>query len=198
MKTTRPAPPFMIDTPVGRVRSLRPSDVTDTLVGWYQDAAIMGPVNMAPQSVTKADMRAYVASFDNRSKMILGLFAKQENALIGLVLCEISQKHGSVRISLVVGNTSRSARRAIIIGLPILIEGLFLKRGFEKITAHVTGGNEAVGALLARAGMQVEGVLRGQLRAAPGSTYEKDGRSRLDQTLYGVLKTDWENARQNR
>jgi hypothetical protein len=188
----------MVDTPVGRIKSLRPADVTDEIVGWYNDATIMQPVNMAPQNATKADMRNYVASFDNRKKMILGLFSKDETAMNGVLLCEVSPKHGSVRLSLIVGNRSASTRRKIIVAFPILIDALFYKRGYEKITAHVTEGNETVGALLARVGMKKEGLLRGQLRAVSGSAHEKGGKSRLDQTLYGLLKTEWVRKDQKR
>ena len=184
MPPKRPAaaPPLLIDAPFGRIRSLRPSDVDERLLAWFADPEIMRAINLAPQPATKPEMRRYVEAFDNRTKMILGIFDTR-GKLVGLVLGEMSPRHRSIRISLLTGDRSHAARRVIVKGLPVFFDGLFEKRGIEKIAAHVTECNEVVGRALERAGMQREGHLRGNLLAA-------DGARRLDQTLYGLLKAD--------
>ncbi len=185
-----PGPPVLIDLPRFRARSVRASDASQEIADWFADAERVAPLNMAPRRLSVPDLRRFFASFDNRTRYLVALLAKPDEAPCGFFHSEIDPTHRVSRISYLNGPNHVSARRAMAcLGLPLL-RLQFRRTIVEKVVAQVAQSNVAIATHIERIGFKREGLLRAQVRSWTGE-------GRIDQIFYGLLPDDLPSA-QNR
>lgn len=186
----KPAPsgsPVLVDTPQFRGRSVRPSDASQALADWFADPARVGPLNLPPRQLDVPDLRRFFSGFDNRSRFLIALIAKEDERICGFYHAEFHLQHRLSRISFLNGPNLLQARRAMIaLGNPLL-DLQFRRFKMEKIVAQVLESNAPVCRHLDRLGFQREGFLRAQVRSPTGE-------GRLNQVLFGLLPQDLQRA----
>ena len=95
--------PFTIETANFVIRFLRPEDATDRWSAWFESAYVREALNMDSRPRTKAEMQSYIASFDQRDRLLLGVFDKTNSLLVCIGSAQIDWNAGNYLINTVVG-----------------------------------------------------------------------------------------------
>lgn len=125
---------------------------------------------------------AYIGSFDHVKNHMFGIFERASGQPVGFYTLEISPKHNTGSITLVIGADGALRQAVAIETARALTDWAFDIRGLDKLTAKVASHNQITKDWLATR-MTLEGTLRDQIRRADGS--------REDVLLYGLLKREW-------
>jgi RimJ/RimL family protein N-acetyltransferase len=78
-----PARPVRFETARYIVRSIVPDDASESWTRWGSDPEAVRWLNMPAREVSHADLLQYIATFDNRSRFLIGVFEKASGRLIG-------------------------------------------------------------------------------------------------------------------
>jgi RimJ/RimL family protein N-acetyltransferase len=85
------------------VRTLKVEDATDRWASWMADAEASHMLNVPAQAMKKSDIVAYIQSFDQRSKLLLGIFEKATEKLLGFLRIDIDYASGRFLVSMLIG-----------------------------------------------------------------------------------------------
>lgn len=154
---------------------------------WLANKALMQGLNMPARNLSVAEVEQHIAAFDCVARHLIGLFERESQQLIGVILAEVNWAHGSVRISTFLGDRTWWGK-SVLEELAIPLIDLAFSKRLEKIVAQVMVTNIAIMVPLRRLGFQREGRLRQEVRL-------HDGSGRADQFFYGLLKSEWQEAR---
>lgn len=164
------------------VRTLEPSDVTESYVQWWNDERIQAGLNSAPRNWDRLRAENFVRSHDNQRKLHLGLFEKA-GKLIGFCGIQIRQKGELAEISYVIGDETYLRQSVPDETFPRIFDWLFTHTPVLKIKAYIIDQNRASRAMAGRVGFVSEGILRQEWRGAAGG--------RVDVHVVSVLKREW-------
>ena len=176
--------PIDIQTARFRLRSLIPVDVTERWLKWSADPEVMGPLNAPVAPMTRRDLEAYIAGFDNSNGYLVGIFTRPENRLIGFYMISVERPHAVASFNVLIGDKAYWGQKVINETRAALLDLLFAERGVEKAYGRPLARNFPAVFNYQAQGWKLEGVLRGQVKSVT------DG-SRLDQYQFGMLASDW-------
>ena len=77
------AKPVRFETERYIVRSVVPDDAGESWQRWASDPEAARWLNMQPRAVTREELLKYIATFDNRSRFLIGVFEKGDERFIG-------------------------------------------------------------------------------------------------------------------
>jgi RimJ/RimL family protein N-acetyltransferase len=85
------------------VRSLTTDDASDRWASWMEDPEAGAMLNAPAQVMKKSDIAAYIASFDQRSRLLLGIFEKAAGQLLGFLRIDVDHGSGRFLVSMLIG-----------------------------------------------------------------------------------------------
>ena len=85
------------------MRTVTVDDASDRWGRWLTDPVATRMLNVRPKVHTKAELVSYVASFDQRTRILLGTFKKDSGLHLGITKVDIDEKLGHARISGLIG-----------------------------------------------------------------------------------------------
>lgn len=85
------------------VRTVTVEDASDRWGNWMADPEASFMLNSPPKAMSKADIESYIMRFDQRSHMLLGIFEKASNKLLGFIRVDIDHAHGRFLVSMLIG-----------------------------------------------------------------------------------------------
>src|SRR5262249_60166381 len=85
------------------MRTVTVEDASDRWGRWLTDPVATRMLNVQPKVHTKAELVRYVASFDQRTRILLGTFKKDSGLHLGITKVDIDEKLGHARISTLIG-----------------------------------------------------------------------------------------------
>jgi len=175
--------PVDVETPRFLVRSMTERDATGLFRAWIGNPELMAALNMPARRLSPNDVARFMASFDDRTRYLVGVFEKQSKALIGLFLLDVNLTHALAKGSGFIGDRNWRGKSVFEEVGSALFDEFFSNRGLEKATAQVWEKNFAALVPLRRLGFKIEGYLRDEIRA-----FDKSGRR--SQFLLGLLPSD--------
>lgn len=143
------------------LRTLSQSDVTDRYLGWLRDpevARFLGTVpftDHSPESVT-----AFVASFDNRTSYLFGIFPRESGEHVGNITLRTDPNHRIGWHGTMIGDKRYWGRNAAIEAQRILLEFAFDQLDLRKVYSGVNIRHTAAIFNLRRLGYKEEARLR--------------------------------------
>ena len=166
------------------LQSLRPEDIDENYVSWWQDPVVMRGLSTKLVRATLQQHRQRVAKqFDDRNNFHWGVFDRAKGRLIGFVTIFFNPRHGVALMNTVIGDRSYWGKTILMelkdAGMPFIFEEL----GAEKITGQAMARNHATVFINKAMGLEVEGVLRKEWRMEDGT--------RADVLSFGLLRDDW-------
>src|ERR1700719_4131415 len=84
------------------LRTVKREDASDRRAGWLYDPWTVHVLNTAPRAFTKADVADYIKSFDQRSRLLLGIFEMGTRLHVGFVRIDLD-KEGAELVNSVTG-----------------------------------------------------------------------------------------------
>jgi ribosomal-protein-alanine N-acetyltransferase len=176
--------PISIETERFLIRSMTERDATGILRAWIANPELMGALNMPARNLGAGEIARFIAGFDDKTRHLVGIFVRQTQGLIGLVLMDVNAQHALVKFSGFIGDRNWRGKEVFEEVGTGLFDELFKLRGLEKATAQVWEKNYAALVPLRRLGFKIEGYLRDEIKA-----FDRSGRR--SQFLLGILASDW-------
>src|SRR5437764_15078675 len=72
------------------LRTVTPDDATERWAHWMEDAEASEMLNAPRKAMTKADLVNYIKSFDQRTKILIGIFEKASGLLLGFLRNDVN------------------------------------------------------------------------------------------------------------
>ncbi|UDL87501.1 GNAT family N-acetyltransferase [Mesorhizobium sp. PAMC28654] len=168
-----------------RIRTLKPSEMTNEIAEWLTDPAVMEGLNAPQKAMGLEAFRAYVGSFDNLKRNLMTILRQADDVPLGLAVMEVDLRHRLGSLHLIVGDPENRGRNIAFDASVVLLRHFFRERKLEKITFQPLARNKAAIAVCERSGLRLEGTLR---------SHRIDGRTgkRLDQMLYALTLEEYE------
>ena len=133
---------FEVDLPNYSLRALKPSDVNDEYVSWWNDAEIQSRLGAPARGWGLAQARQHVGRFDTLNNLHLGIFDRSNARLIGFYTIFSQPKTGVASTNRVIGNRDywrRGISRELSAwSIPFIFDTL----GMAKISASIHGENK--------------------------------------------------------
>ena len=85
------------------MRTVTVDDASDRWGCWLTDPVATRMLNAPPKVHTKAELVRYVASFDQRTRILLGTFKRDSGLLLGVTRVDINEKLGHALVSGMIG-----------------------------------------------------------------------------------------------
>ena len=180
--------PVLLQTDRFELRSVTPADASDRWLGWAKDPAIMGPLNMPARAMRREELAAHIASVDNFTRFLVGIFEKAGKTQIGFFMIDVEPVHRSAIFNVAIGEKDWWGKGVVNEARAALLDHFFETRGIEKASGMPLARNFPALFNYKAQGWRHEGTLRGQCLSLT------DG-SRLDQYQFGLLRRDWRRLR---
>lgn len=145
------------------LKELKPEDVTDSMMEWFQDTELMRFYTNSGRKIEKAELcHSIQKGRDERSNYTLGIYLKAENRLIGTVkIGPINWKHRISDLATLIGDRNYLGKgfstEAIALGGQLAFSVLDLRR----LYGGMYWSNKASIKTYLKAGWIAEGVLKG-------------------------------------
>jgi RimJ/RimL family protein N-acetyltransferase len=180
----KPGNPLVLETQRFILKSLGPSDATETYISWWNDAEIQEGMGSGPRGWEREQAVKHIGNFNNKQSFHLGIFPRGEKLPIGFFA--IFLEPGKVaRTNILVGNKDYWGKTVPLEVRTRVLDFLFKSLNFEKVYGKIHGRNYASVYNYKALGFTPEGVQRAHV---PGP----DGK-RLDILLFGLLRDEWLN-----
>ena len=176
--------PVLIETPHLYLRTLTVDDATKRWAEWFDHPDVQHGINWAPQKKTRGDIVAYIRTFDLRSNLLLGIFDRTNDLLIGFLTVQIDWKLGRFLVSTVVGEPDYRHRGVLLEITPPFRAYFFATLGLKIMTATVLATNKAIIGYLEKTGWTLDQTLRNQVKAHADGTM-------VDLCLYAITREAW-------
>lgn len=147
-----------IETSHFLLRPMTHADISPAWRGWLSNPDDAYLLNAPARGLTTSDLRDYIARFDNRGRILLGIFHKPTGNHIGILTAIASDSGNEVMLNVYVGEAQfRSASNFMEIKkIRIAVASyLFFERGFKQIFASVAAHNKIMVAYLRSAGYEI-------------------------------------------
>lgn len=187
------APGTPVEFSAGRflVRSLRPADITQQYVDWWNDPRVMAGIARPMGRMTVEQHQQRIErQFNNRTKFHLGYFDRDTGLLFGFLTIFYAPFHRTAELNTVIGDRSYWGKNIILDSCNAGLEFMFETLGAEKLTGKAIARNLPTIFVNKSLGFKVEGVLRQEWR------YE-DGQ-RMDVLSFGLLREEWREQRREK
>jgi RimJ/RimL family protein N-acetyltransferase len=175
---------IVINTPNLRVRTLTTDDASDRVAAWFSQADVRSALNLPEQNKTKADIIEYIKRFDQSSNLLLGIFDKAKNFLVGLLTVEIDWRIGRYVANTVVGEEAYRSKGVMLeITLPFR-DYFFETMGLKVLAATALATNIPIIAYFVKTGWTLNQTVKGH-------TKSHDGGTMIDLHLYSITREAW-------
>ncbi len=170
------------------VRTLFPTDACEDLARWLADPELMQNVNMQPQKLTRPALERYIGSFDQSTRLFLGVFADEGKKLVGYYLIDINPGQRRATFNVVIGNRDYWGNKTVLETRAVIMDYMFERAAVDKLIGGPLARNFPAIFNYKAQGWRLEGIMKGHVRSATGA-------GRIDQYQFGMLKDEWERLR---
>jgi len=135
------------------LRTVRREDASDRWASWLSDPWTVHVLNSAPRSFTRDDVADYIKQFDQRSRLLLGIFEMGTRLHVGFIRIDI-EAGGDALVNAVIGEAAHRNRGATTDVFVALLDFLFDTVGVKRVRASVLERNQDTLAYLLKLGWQ--------------------------------------------
>jgi RimJ/RimL family protein N-acetyltransferase len=135
------------------LRTVKREDASDRWAGWLSDPWTVHVLNSAPRAFTRSDVADYIKQFDQRSRLLLGIFEMGTRLHVGFLRIDLDDS-GDALVNAVIGEAAHRNRGATTDVFVALLDFLFDKIRVRRVRASVLLRNDATLAYLLKLGWQ--------------------------------------------
>ena len=85
------------------LRTITAEDATDRWARWMEDREASEMLNAPPRTMTRSDLVAYIKGFDQRTRILIGIFEKPGGLLLGFLRNDVNSETGQFLVSMIIG-----------------------------------------------------------------------------------------------
>lgn len=181
--------PVRLETLRYLLRTLTPADASQRWIDWAADAEVMRPLNVQTRQMTMAELRRYIAGFDQVGNNLIGIFDRATGKHIGFYLIELDFNHRLAVFNVVIGDRDYWGEKVVNETRAKLLDHVFTRTGTEKAVGRPLARNFPAVFNYRAQGWRLEGILKAHRKAC-------DSSARLDQFEFGLTKSEWQKLKE--
>jgi RimJ/RimL family protein N-acetyltransferase len=85
------------------MRTITAEDATDRWAHWMEDREASEMLNAPRVAMTRDDLVAYIKTFDQRTRILIGIFEKSSSLLLGFLRNDVNFETGQFLVSMIIG-----------------------------------------------------------------------------------------------
>jgi RimJ/RimL family protein N-acetyltransferase len=85
------------------LRTITVEDATDRWAHWMEDPEASDMLNAPRKAMTREDLVAYIRGFDQRTRILIGIFEKASGLLLGFLRNDVDFATGQFLVSMIIG-----------------------------------------------------------------------------------------------
>jgi RimJ/RimL family protein N-acetyltransferase len=152
------------------MRTVTVDDASDRWGRWLADPVAASMLNLAPKSLTKAEIRDYVTAFDQRTHILLGIFAGSSGQLVGITRVDIDPKLGRFLVSMLIGEPDYRHKGVSKAVTRAFRDYFFETLGLKTLLATVLAHNQPMINYFLKSGCHLDKTIERQIKSrADGS-----------------------------
>jgi RimJ/RimL family protein N-acetyltransferase len=167
------------------VRTLTVKDASERWGEWLADPEVAYLLNAEPRRLTRSEVVDYIRSFDQHSRLLLGIFDQQAGKHIGIITVAIDHAASRGLGNMLIGEPDYRNQGVLNSLRRSLAELLFDTLGLQTMVASVLAHNQVVLDWMRKHGWILEHTLKGHIRSRRGDQM-------LDVCLLRYPREAWE------
>jgi RimJ/RimL family protein N-acetyltransferase len=156
------------------VRTATVADATDRWGGWMADAEVGRMLNAPPKSMSKSEVASYIRTFDQKTHLLLGIFQKAPEKVLGFLRIDIDEKLNRCLVSMMIGEAEYRHKGVTNAITPPFRDYFFETLGLKLMLATALSHNEPIIHYLLKTGFNLD------------KTIERHVQSRTDEAMLGM------------
>ena len=174
----------LIDCGEYLLRTIKAEDATDRWAHWMEDIEASEMLNAPRRTMTKDDLVAYIKSFDQRTKILIGIFEKSTGLLLGFLRNDVDFASGQFLVSMIIGEPEhRHSGVTNAVTVPFR-DYFFETLGMNAMLATALSHNKPIIHYLYATGWTLD-------RTAPQSVKSHSGDRMFDLCYFSQTKEGW-------
>jgi RimJ/RimL family protein N-acetyltransferase len=183
-KAPSPSAPIWIDAPLSYLRTLTEADASARWAAWLDQPEMQEALNLPARKNTKANIVAYIRKFDNDTKILLGIFDRTDDVMVGIITVQIDWAQRTYLANTFIGDADRRHKGYMFDLSPPFRDYFFDERGLDRMIATVLASNTPIRKYLDKTGWTLDRTLKAHVKS------HADG-SMLDLCCYSISHAAW-------
>jgi RimJ/RimL family protein N-acetyltransferase len=167
------------------IRTLKIDDASQRWAAWYSDPLILSMLNWRSREWKKIDLMNYIARFDQRSKLLLGIFEKRTGIHVGIIIIHIDPAMEHIDMNLLIGDRKYRNKGVMWDITEPLGYYLFEFLGLKNLKVTVLGHNHSMINYLLKSGWTLERTVKNDLKSS------SDNNTMLDRCFFSLSRDAW-------
>ncbi len=166
------------------LRTINVDEASDRWASWMTDPEAVYLLNAPARNMTKADLIDYINRFDQKSRLLLGVFEKQTGIHIGIMTIDIDHAGGRFLVNYLVGEPEYR-NKGVTNDITVPFRDYFFETlGLKKIMATALARNQVIIHYLLKTGWKLEKTLQRHVKSHSDGTM-------LDLCFFSQSRDDW-------
>lgn len=174
--------PVRLETDRFLLRPLERSDVTGRLIRWLHDDELLRYVEL-PERPSTNDFLRFMRRFDNVTNLLLGIFDKSDERLLGFYQVHIEPRLGRASTEVMIGDRRHWGTNTVFETRTRLLDYLFDTLELYRVYGTVHARNLPALFNYKALGFTCEGILRGHAITSDDE--------HADVYFFGMLRDEW-------
>jgi RimJ/RimL family protein N-acetyltransferase len=173
-----------IDTPNLYLRTLTIDDASRQWLAWFGQKDIRDGLNLAVTPTSPGEIIAYIRKFDQISSILLGIFDRTNDLLLGVLSAQVDWRIGRYLANTFVGEAAYRHRGVMLEVSQPFRDYFFDTLNLKVMTATALATNKPIINYLHKTGWTLNQTLKNHTRS------NKDG-TMVDLHLYSITREAW-------
>ena len=166
------------------LRTIKLDDASDRWASWMSDPEALHMLNSPPRRWTKKDVINYIQQFDQKSRLLLGVFEKQTWKHVGILTAEIDWETGRFLVNYLIGEPEyRNKGVTNDITVPFR-DCFFEKLGLKTIACTALSHNHPIVHYLLKTGWTLDKTSKAHVKSNSDGTM-------LDLCFFSLSRDAW-------
>jgi RimJ/RimL family protein N-acetyltransferase len=152
------------------LRTIKREDASDHWASWLSDPWTIQVLNSVMKPYSKSDIVEYIKQFDQRSRLLLGIFETGSRLHVGFIRVDIDYAARQALVNAVIGEPAHRNRGATTEVFVPLLDYLFDSVEVAKVKASVLRRNRVTLEYLLKLGWQVDETSETQVKSTSDGT----------------------------
>jgi RimJ/RimL family protein N-acetyltransferase len=166
------------------VRTIKREDASDRWATWLSDSWVTRVMNSPARSMTRSDIIDYIRQFDQRSRLLLGIFEKDTRTHVGIIRVDADYVSKQCLVNVFIGEPDYRSRGLMSEISVSTFDYVFESTETKKLTASTLARNELIKSYLIGAGWQPDQTHAQRIKSTA------DG-AMLDLCSFSITREGW-------
>jgi RimJ/RimL family protein N-acetyltransferase len=175
---------ILMETPNFYIRHLSPDDANDRIGAWFSQPEVAEGLNAAQRSLSKDEVRTWLASFDQQANWVNGIFDKRNDLLVTIANSQFNWDIRRVLMNIVVGEAAYRHCGVILEACVPVRDLCFEGMNMSVVTGTALSTNRTIISFLEGTGLKRRETLKNHRLLRHTGTY-------ADLYLYSQTAQEW-------